>query len=122
MAVHNRGHGYSNSFVNPARLYHFHTLVITYRLCTRHHSRGASEDAHHECYLIADLVHEICLPGLVSTIVNPTCLPKWTQTMCAWCESWSRISRSPTWLPGHKLTRTLNYCYILTSTRDELIG
>src|SRR4051812_3369387 len=27
--VHNRGHGYSNSFVNPAGVYHFHTHVIT---------------------------------------------------------------------------------------------
>src|SRR3954462_13601985 len=80
-------------------------MIISYRLCTRHHSRGAGEDAHHNCYLIADLVHESRLPGLVSTIVNPTSLPKWTQTMCVWCEIRSRMSHSLTWLPGHKLTR-----------------
>src|SRR3954467_13914999 len=30
--------------------------------------------------------------------------------MCAWCESRSRWSRSLTWQPGHKPTRTPNYC------------
>src|SRR3954466_15209658 len=102
-------------FVNPAGVYHFHTHVITYRFRPRHRSRGASEDAHHNLYLIADLVHESRLPGLVTTIVNPACLPKWTQTMCAWCESRSRMSRSLTWLPGHKPTRNPNYCDIWTS-------
>ena len=82
-------------------MYHFHTHVITYRLCTRHRSRGDSEDAHHNLYLTAHLVQESRLPGLVSTIVIPAGLPKWTQTMCAWCESRSRLSRSLTWLPGH---------------------
>src|SRR3954471_10991560 len=86
----------------------FTHMIISYLLCTQDHSRGASEDAHHNYYLIADLVHESRLPGLVSTIVNPTNLPKWTQTMCAWCKSRSRLSRSLTWQPGHKLTRTLN--------------
>src|ERR1043165_8848444 len=79
----------------------FTHMIISYRLCTRHRSRGAGEDAHHNCYLTAHLVHESCLPGLVTTIVNPADLPKWTQTMCAWCESRSRLSRSLTWLPGH---------------------
>src|SRR3954465_7811414 len=54
----------------------FTHMIISYRLCTRHHSRGADEDAYHNCYLIADLVHESRLPGLVSTIVNPSGLPK----------------------------------------------
>src|ERR1043165_8705004 len=93
----------------------FTHMIITYRLCTRHRSRGASEDAHHNLYLTAHLVQESRLPGLVTTIVNPVGLPKWTQTMCAWCESWSRMSRSLTWLPGHKLTRNPNYCDIWTS-------
>src|SRR3954466_15445143 len=64
----------------------FTHMIISYRLCTRHHSRGAGKDAHHSCYLIADLVHESGLPGLVTTIVNPFGLLKWTQTMCSWCE------------------------------------
>src|SRR4051812_40303128 len=93
----------------------FTHMIISYRLCTLHHSRGASEDAHHNCYLIADLVHESRLRGLVSTIVNPAGLPEWTQTMCAWCKIRSQMSRSLTWLPGHKLTRNPNYCDIWTS-------
>src|SRR3954463_704685 len=93
----------------------FTHMIISYRLCTRHHSRGAGEDAHHNCYLIADLVYDRRLPGLVTTIVNPDGLPKWTQTMCAWCESRSQLSRSLTWLPVHKLTRNPNYCDIWTS-------
>src|SRR4051812_46619501 len=44
----------------------FTHMIISYRLCTRHHSRGAGEDAHHNCYLIADIVHESRLPRLVS--------------------------------------------------------
>src|ERR1041384_466461 len=64
-----------------------------------HRSRGADKDAHHNCYLIADLVHESRLPGLVTTIVNPAGLPKWAQMMYAWCESRSRMNRSLTWLP-----------------------
>src|ERR1043165_6385059 len=76
-------------------------MIIAYRLCTRHRSRDAVEDAHHNLYLTAQLVHESRLPGLVSTIVIPAGLPKCTQTMCAWCESRSRLSRSFTWLPGH---------------------
>src|SRR3954464_1786340 len=80
-----------------------------------HRSRGDSEDAHHNHYLIAYPVHESRLPGLVTTIVNPAGLPKWTQPMCAWCESRSQMSRSLTWLPGHKLTRNPNYCDIWTS-------
>src|SRR3954468_11255494 len=79
----------------------FTHMIITYRLCTRHRSRGAGEDAHHNLYLTAHLVQESHLPGLVTTIVNPDGLPKWTQTMCAWCGSRSRLSRSLTWLPGH---------------------
>ena len=76
-------------------------MIISYRLCTRHRSRGVGEDAHHNYYLIAHLVHESRLPGLVTTIVNPASLLKWTQTMCAWCASRSRVSRSLTWLPRH---------------------
>src|SRR3954471_8510053 len=38
----------------------FTHMIISYRLCTRHHSTGAGEDAHHNYYLIANLVHEIC--------------------------------------------------------------
>src|SRR3954468_16137472 len=103
--IHNRGSGYSDSFVNPAGVYRFTHMIISYRLCTRHRSRGAGEDAHHNCYLIADLDHESRLPRLVSTIRNPAGLPKWTQTMCAWCENRSRMSCSLTLIPGHKLTR-----------------
>src|ERR1041384_650041 len=79
----------------------FTHMTITYRLRPRHRSRGASGDAHHNLYLTAHLVHESRLPRLVTTTVNPAGLPKWTQTMCAWCESRSRLSRSLTWLPGH---------------------
>ena len=79
----------------------FTHMIITYRFRPRHRSRGASEDAHHNLYLTANLVHESHLPGLVTTIVNLAVLPKWTHTMCAWCESRSRLSRSLTWLPGH---------------------
>src|SRR3954469_22953675 len=57
----------------------FTHMISSNRLCTRHHSRGVGEDAHHNCYIIADLVHESRLPVLVSTIVNPAGLPKWTQ-------------------------------------------
>src|SRR3954471_11875793 len=49
----------------------FTHMIISYRLCTRHRSRGVGEDAHHICYLIAHLVHESRLPGLDTTIVNP---------------------------------------------------
>src|SRR3954462_6816512 len=93
----------------------FTHMIISYRFRPRHQSRGVSEDAHHNCYLIANLVHESRLPGLVTTIVNPVGLPKWTQTMCVWCESRSQMSRSLTWLPGHKPTRNPNYCDIWTS-------
>src|SRR4051812_27181930 len=92
----------------------FTHMIITYRFRPRHRSRGASEDAHHNCYLTAHLVHESRLPGLVTTIVNPAGLPKGTHTMCSWCESRSRLSRSLTWLPGQKLTRNPNYCDIWT--------
>src|SRR3954471_17107424 len=61
-----------------------------------HRSRSDSKDSHHNCYLIADLVQESRLPGLATTIVTPAGLPKWTQMMCAWCISWSRLSRSLT--------------------------
>src|SRR3954464_14224614 len=92
----------------------FTHMIITYRLRPRHRSRSSSGDAHHNLYLTAHLVHESRLPGLVTTIVNPAGFPKWTQTMCAWCESRSRMRRSLTWLPGHKLTRNPNYCDIWT--------
>src|SRR3954449_2147892 len=120
--LHNRGHGYSNSFDNPAGVYYFHTRVITYRLCTRHHSRGDSEDAHHNLYLIAHLVQESRLSGLVTTIVNPAGLPKWTQTMCAWCESRSRLSRSLTWLPGHNTYQNSKLLRHLDIEGDELVS
>src|SRR3954465_517458 len=58
--------------------------------------------------------------GWFPTIVNPAGLPKWTQTMCVWCESRSRMSRSLTWLPGHKLTRNPNYCDIWTNKNSYL--
>src|SRR3954463_14698706 len=74
----------------------FTHMIIRYRLLYRNHSRDVSEDAHHKCYLIADLVHESRLPGLVTTIMNLAGLPKWTQMMCAWCISRSRLSRSLT--------------------------
>src|SRR3954464_11343964 len=83
-------------FDNLARVYRYTHMIISYRLCTRHHSRDADEDAHHNCYLIAYLVQESRLPRLAATIVNPAGLPKWTQMMCAWCISRSRMSRSLT--------------------------
>src|SRR3954463_14836429 len=58
----------------------FTHMIISYLLCTRHHSRGVGEDAHHNCYLLAGLVHESHLPRLVTTIVNPSGLPMCTHT------------------------------------------
>src|SRR3954462_7483389 len=43
-------------------------------------------------------------------IRNPAGLPKWSQKMCAWCESRSRLIRSLTCQPGHNPTRTPKYC------------
>ena len=103
-------------------MYYFHTRVITYRFRPRHRSKGASEDAHHNLYLTSHLVHESRLPGLVTTIVNPAGLPKWTQTMCVWCEIRSQMSRSLTWLPGHKLTKKSELLRYLDIEGDELLS
>src|SRR3954469_4963667 len=35
----------------------FTHMTISYRLWRRHHSRDVGENTHHNCYLIADLVH-----------------------------------------------------------------
>ena len=99
----------------------FTHMSITYHLRPRHHSRGASEDAHHNLYLTAHLVHESRLPGLVTTIVNPAGLPKWTQTMCVWCERRSRLSRSLTWIPGHNTYQNSELLRHLDIERDELV-
>src|SRR4051812_44492763 len=109
-------------FVNLARVYRYTHMIIRYRLCTRHHSRGADEDAHHNCYLIAYLVQQSRLPGLATTIVNPAGLPKWTQMMCAWCISRSRMSRSLTLLPGHKTYQNSELLRHLDIERDELVS
>src|ERR1043165_3266941 len=79
----------------------FTHMIITYHFRPRHRSRGASEDAHHNLYLTAHLVHESRLPGLVSTIVIPDGLPKWTQTMWAGGESRPGLGRSLPCLPAH---------------------
>src|SRR3954465_9833489 len=97
-------------------------MIITYRLCTPHRSRGDSEDAHHNLYLIAHLVQENRLPGLATTIVNQAGLPKWTQMMCAWCISRSRMSRSLTQQPGHKTYQNSELLRHLDIERDELVS
>src|ERR1043165_1846450 len=100
----------------------FTHMIISYCFRPRHQSRGVSEDAHHNCYLIADLVHESRLPRLVTTIVNPVGLPKWTHTMCAWCESPSRLSRSLTWLPAHNAYQKTKLLRHLDIEGDALLS
>ena len=99
----------------------FTHMIITYRLRPRHRSRGASGDAHHNLYLTAHLVQESRLPGLVTTIVNPAGLPKWTRTMCPWCESRFRLSRSLTWLPGHNTNQNSELLRHMDIEGDELV-
>src|SRR4051812_45314648 len=97
-------------------------MTISYRLLPRHHSRGVGEDVHHNCYLIADLVQESRLPGLATIIVNPAGLPKWTQMMCTWCISRSRLSRFSHLVARPQTYQNSELLRHLDIERDELVG